>query len=242
MGNATSAEEVPEVLDNLPARTTRAESSYIGPNFSVALQNEVRPPAHIPIRQIYETAWLLRQVTLPDLVPQILYYAELFEHQTFQIDQITTTHSGHGKEYDCLTSQPIRSHARIMCPVQRVIFEIESRESVWERRDGSCCWTRFTAGIKPPMDDVDLDEESRNFVQQGGLLNTREIGRHDSAMREIKTYTLQWRSDSDDEDERKWVRSLANGDTLVVRASALYPGFVNKIHTVKVALYMTAII
>lgn len=244
MGNTHSTDTLHEALDNLPARTTRAESSYIGPNFSFLEQQPVTPPRHISLHQIYHTVFLLRQKLIPDVIPAILHHAGLFEHQTFRVDEFATTfHSGHGKEYDCLTTAPIRSTARIKCPVRRIIFEIESRETIWERRDGSCCWTRFTAGILPPPEEVkDLDGEVREFSQQGGLLNEREIGRHDSALREVKTYMLQWTVDSDDEEEREWVESLANGDSLVVRASALYPGFVNKIHTVSVALYMGAIV
>lgn len=245
MGNTHSTDTLTEALDdNLPARTTRAESSYIGPNFSFLSQAPVRAPPHVSAHHINHIIFLLRQKLIPDVIPSILHHAELFEHHSFRVDDITTIHSGThlGKEYDCLTTPPLRSRARIKCPVQRIIFEIESREAVWERRDGSCCWTRFTAGILPPPDSEDVDDEARRFLQQGGLLNAREIGRHDSALREVKTYILQWTSDAEDEEERLWVRSLANGDRLVVRASALYPGFVNKIHTVRVALYMAAVV
>lgn len=243
MGNTQSQQEtIHDVLENLPARTTRAESSYIGPNLSAALKQTIALPPDTSIPEIYHIVFLLRQRVIPDLIPHILHYAELFEHQAFRVDELTTVHSGLGKEYDCLVSQPIKSTARIKCPVRRVVFEIESKEAVWERRDGSCCWTRFTAGILPDPKDDSISESEREHVTKGGLLNEREIGRHDSALREVKTYMLQWSSDSEDEDEREWVGSLANGDRLVVRASALYPGFVNKIHTVNVGLWMGAMV
>ena len=124
--------------------------------------------------------------------------------------------------------------------MRRIIFEIESREAVWERRDGSCCWTKFTAGIIPPNDER-MKEEEVSILRRSGLINEREIGRHDSALRDIKTYRLVWDVDSENEEESSWVRSLCNGDQIVVRAAALYSGFVNKIHDVRVALYMGAV-
>lgn len=242
MGNTQSTDTTSliDALNNLPARTHRAESSYIGPNLSFLDQKPVIEPEHVDSHYVYHVVFLLRQKLIPDVIPLILHYAEIFEHQTFEVEDQVSTHIGHSRYFDCLKTEAIRSRARIKCPVRRIIFEIESREVVWERRDGSCCWTRFTAGIDPPKDKRMTDEEAL-ILKRGGLINEREIGRHDSALRDIKTYMLEWSVDSENKEEREWVRSLCNGDQIVVRAAALYSGFVNKIHDVRVALYMGAV-
>ena len=81
----------------------------------------------VALRNIYETAFLLRQRLVPDVVPLILHYAGLFERHTYSTVRtrpLNITQSS--APNTCLTTFPIRSSAKLQYPVRKVVFAIQS--------------------------------------------------------------------------------------------------------------------
>lgn len=185
------------------------------------------------LHNIYYTAWLLRQKLVSDVVSPIMHHAGLFQRHVKHFrptkEVVVTQRSA---PYTCLASKPIQSSARLQNPVRKVVVAIRSCDQGWVSDRNSASWSWFTAGVIPRMEEDDEGAEDRLeqlSIRTGDgddrfIDREREIFRNDVASRAHKLYIVEWTVDSEDETERRWVRSLRNGDRVVVRAWAQYAG------------------
>ena len=127
--------------------------------------------------------------------------------------------------------------------MRKVVFAIRSCDQGWVSDQNGGSWSWFTAGV---VRRTTLEEKLEAFQVETRddrfLDSERQVMRNDMGSREFKTRIIEWTSDSDDEEERKWVCNLQNGDRVVIRAWAQYPGWQNQVHSVSVALYTAAIV
>lgn len=72
-------------------------------------------------------------------------------------------------------------------------------------------WTWFTAGTIRKQDGV-VENESQNSFGAIHLNREREVLRNEVASRAMKTYIIEWITDSENEEESRWISALENGD------------------------------
>lgn len=197
---------------------------------------------------IYHIAFLLRQRLVPDVIPQILHDAGIFERHTHStgVEGRPMVITQNSAPCTTLATPPIQSSVRLQNPVRKVVFSIKSSDQGWASNRDSGSWTWFTVGVYPRNEDgaVDLQSEDVMRVKRDDrfLAREREIFRNDVASREMKTHIIEWSVDSDDEEDVKWVQALENGDRIAVRAWAQFSGWQNNVKSVSVAIYTAALI
>lgn len=194
------------------------------------------------LRDIYHVAFLLRQKLVPDVVPAILHQAGLFERHTCTTGPrtrpiITTQHTA---PMMSLVTPPIKSSARLLNPVRKVVFSIDSCDQGWadDPNSGSYTWCTAAVILKGQANDETLD-----FVRNDRFLTReREIFRNDAASSAMKMHIVEWTVNSENEEESQWVSSLENGDRIAVLAWAQFWGWHNKVKCVSIAVYTGAVI
>ncbi len=223
-----------------PPEAPTAEEPTVEPPTPEKPLDEALDPKDKQLHNIYHIAFLLRQKLVPDVVPAILHHAGLFHRH---VDSIYNDHpvliTQRSAPYLCLETPPIKSSARVKNPVRKVVFSIQSCDQGWASDSNSGSWTWFTAGVvrregegSTPSelidhdddDDGDETEELEDMPPEGFLKHERQILRNDVASRTFKHHIVEWTVDSEDEEERRWVSSLQNGDRIAVRAWAQYQG------------------
>lgn len=203
-------------------------------------------PNRSPLQNIYHIAFLLRQKLVSDVVPAILHHAGLFERtvcSTGLMDEIVVTQARAPTKI--LVTKPLRSSARLQCPVRKVTFAFKSCDQGWATGGGSHTW--FSARILPvtarssarsdtsEAQDGEIQDESRADCE-------REVARNERASRSFGTHIIEWTSDSVDPEERQWVARLQQGDRIEVLAWACYPGWQNRVRSASVAICTAAIV
>lgn len=175
----------------------------------------------------YRIASLLRYKLVADLVRPIIDYAGLYNHQTSMSDRYQVIRSSNTPS-TCLQSEEISCRARTKAPVRKVTFTIVAKDQGFGAWPGSGQWTWFTAGVlKSGCEDVVAERiVARNKLIPGGF----------------GTHQITWSSDSADEDEARWVRSLGVGDRVVVRGHAEHSGWTNFVKFVGVTVSTVVIV
>ena len=219
-------------------------------------------------RDIYYTAFLLRQKLVVDVVSLVLHHAGLFERHAYgsRAPRPITVRE-ESSPLTCFATPPIRSSARIQRPVQKIAFVISSCDQGWADNMNGGSWTWFTAGvISESRSNADANAENgfnhlqvsdempkanSSFAQNVAddpssnerfLDRERQIFRNPIATLTCRPYIIEWSADSNDDEERRWVSELKNGDIVVVRAWAQLVGWENKIQSVSVVFYTTAVV
>ncbi|KAI9657294.1 MAG: hypothetical protein M1821_002974 [Bathelium mastoideum] len=190
------------------------------------------------LHETYHTAFLLRQKLVPDVVSAIVDYAELFEPHhlcTCRIDPVMEVEQ-HDSPQQCAKTPPIISAARVQQPVRKVSFDIESHDQGWAGDTNAGTWTWFFARVERQPKEGQQQEP----LNELSIPREREIVRNIIAKREFTHHHVEWRADSDDEDEAKWVSRLCVGDVISIHAGAMYSGWVNHIRSVSVSVYTVA--
>ena len=153
----------------------------------------------------------------------------------------------------CLLTSRIQSSARAQNPVRKVVFAIQSSDQGWTSQRDNASWTWFTAGVILKENPF-LELESLSISNNHGrdptnssrndrfLDREREILRNETASNVFKTHIVEWTAESENEEERRWVSALENGDRIAVRAWAQFPGWENKVRAVSVAIYTAAVV
>ena len=199
-------------------------------------------PSQSQLRDIYHTAFILRQKLVPDVVPAILHHASLFERHTCNTGPTTRPIiiTQDTAPSTSLVTPHIHSSARLQNPVRKVVFSIQSCDQGWAKDRNSGSWTWFTAAV---ILKDQANAETLDFIRNDRFLTReREIFRNDVASGEMKLHIVEWSVDSENEEESRWVSALENGDRIVVRAWAQFTGWQNKIKRVSVAVYTAAVI
>lgn len=179
---------------------------------------------------ILQTALILRQALIPDLVPDILNNAEYWLKTTnARTEDVGIHQSQAGFVY--LRSQRISvpmPHA-----IRRVEFKITSHDQGWADNP-SHSWTWFEAGIeREPNHEPDGDSEK--------VTMKKRLCENVAASREKKTHTIVWDDDAEDEEEREWLRALKTGDSVLVTVHARFPGWINNVQSAEINVYTAGV-
>lgn len=200
------------------------------------------------MHEIYHTTFLIRQKLIPDVVSLILHHANIFERCTSSKKELLAVRE-QGAPCTYLVSDPIQSTARVVKPVQKITFAINSCDQGWVTDPDNGSWTWYTAGVlekeRVKDSEVDILLDSLSFSTRPKtkfLARERQILRNEAGCKDFKLRIVEWSSDSHDEEERNWVRSLQNGDRIVVRVWAKYSGWQNTIKYASIVTYMTAVV
>lgn len=179
---------------------------------------------------VYHMTFLLRQILLPELVPQILNDAEYWLKTTnARSDDVNISQSEAGFVY--LRSQQVT--AIIHHAVRRVEFTITSRDQGWAD-NSSNSWTWFEAGIHRRFEH-EGDDHSQEMTMK------RRLCENVAASRENRMYSVVWKFDSENEEEREWLRALSSGDSIVLTVHARFPGWTNKVHSAEIKVYTAGV-
>ena len=199
------------------------------------------------LRDIYHITFLLRQKLVPDVVPAIIHHAGLFERHTYSTGRTQPyTITERSAPSTCLETKPIQSSARVQNPVRKVVFAIRSCDQGWtSQRDGGS-WTWFTAGVIKPTQSTQNEEAEHRLgkmtLDDTFLNQERGLFRNEIASGIMRTHIVEWTIESENEEERRWISGLENGDTIAVRAWAQFGGWENKVGEVSVAVYTAAVV
>ena len=175
----------------------------------------------------YKIAILLRYKLVADLVRPIVDFAGLYNHQTSISDQYQVVRSGNSPAI-CLRSEEIVCRARTKAPVREVTFTIVAKDQGFGAWPGSGQWTWFTAAVMRPGEE--------------GVVGERIVARNELTPGGFGTHQITWSSDSVDEEEARWVRSLGVGDRAVVRGHAMHSGWSNFVKFVGVTVSTVVIV
>lgn len=184
------------------------------------------------LRDIYHTYFLLSTVLVTDVIPDIMDHAEYWlKSSTSRSERMGISQSKAGEQY--IISPAI--NVPIRRPVRKLEFKTISRDQGWSdyRADhGSYrnSWTWFDAQT------VDAEGKPRENGK-----GPRRIATNVHASLEDKTHIMVWTSDAADEEERKWIRSLGNGDAVALQVMACFPGWVNHVSGAQLDIYTTGL-
>ena len=180
---------------------------------------------------IYETVFLLRQRLPAELIFPILRQAEYYVcSQTTSTESVRVTESDAGKVY--LQSTPIGTQG---CgptwPVRNVVFTIRSHDQGYSwhaqfHKTFDHSWTWFDAQVLRPTYSED-GYIGRVTLQPSGPSRRVQVNRH--AESNFETHTVTWSADSDNEEEREWVKALRVGDAITLTVWARFAGWTNHV-------------
>ena len=182
---------------------------------------------------VYYAAFLLRQVLVPDVIPQILDLAEYWPYNEVETnEERRVTRQNRGQIY-------------LVCPVpdqigpssiRKVVFTVTSHDQGWSSYpqfhgtyEGS--WTWFEAVIFEP------DAYSLANV----MVPARKIITNVHADRRDKTHIVEWCYDALDQDERSLLKELKCGRRVAITAWADFPGWENLVSGAKIEIYFSCV-
>jgi hypothetical protein len=193
------------------------------------------------IHDIYHTVFLLQQRLVRDVIPAIIEYAELYEcaaseDRFYPIQRI----SEHQAPKQLLVCEIPKPTARVLRPVRKVAFRINSHDQGFasDRNGGS--WTWFTAQKLSPTAEA-CQSEPNDATAALAAEEHREIFRNPIANSHWFTHEIVRRADSEDAAEAEWVLSLKEGDRFAVHAWARFPAWVNHVSDISVKVYTVAV-
>lgn len=193
------------------------------------------------IHEIYHIVFLLQQRLVRDVIPAIIEYAELYEctpaeRRSYPHHRVSQ-YEAPMRLLICDVTQPL---ARVLRPVRKIVFRINSHDQGFASDPNAGSWTWFSAQ-KLPAVDQDCQISGAESSGAVGVREYRELYRNPVADRRWVTHEVTWRADSDNSAEAEWVSSLKGGDRFAVYAWARYPAWVNHISDISVVLYTAAI-
>jgi hypothetical protein len=203
---------------------------------------------HKDLRDIYHTAFILRQKLPPELVPSILDFAEYWVKSsascTYHMNiterdlRVGSESSSDLKGALYHTSPLIAGDYErfsTLSPVRKVIFTITSKDQGWSSYPENYgtyenSWTWFEAIV------LDWDED---VIAQPIL--PRRICTNVHAGSDYKTHVTTWTWNSEDEQERMWIHRLRRGSKIGINVWARFPGWSNSVHSANIDIYTKAI-
>lgn len=209
------------------------------PSTSCNEDTAIRESGVVSREDIYHIAFLLRQVLVPDLVPQILKYADIFSTSTFSKKQDLSVTREQSPQI-CLLTPPIWSPTRVLNPVVKVSFRIKARDDGLALGIGK---SYFTAAVLRGRD-----------LEHGGLsgyLNAldgvvmgsqRVICTNTTASDVFETHVVAFNRNGHDREEAAWVAELQAGDHIIVNAHAQWASFSNHVADVEVQVHTLVVV
>jgi len=144
-------------------------------------------------------------------------------------------------------------------PVKQITFTISARDQGWSSfpqwhgtYEGSHTWFEARV-IQPSASQQPIAEEAGggNGVPRRRMTFTCDLSREEMelwrprlvqvnlhASRQEKTHIVTWRWDAEDEEERKWVRDLKQGECVELTIWARYPGWANHVQSAKIDVFV----
>lgn len=200
------------------------------------------------LHDVYHTAFLLRQKLPPDVVPDILEYAEYWVkssasctyHMTVTENDMRvgsrTTDSPELQGALYHTSPLIAGdyeHLSPLHPLRKAVFTITSKDQGWssypqDHGTYANSWTWFEAMV------LDWTESSPEIP-------ARRICTNVHAGRDYKTHQVTWCWNSEDESERVWITSLRRGQKIGIQVWARFPGWSNSVRAATIDIYTAGI-
>jgi hypothetical protein len=140
-------------------------------------------------------------------------------------------------------------------PVREITFTISSRDQGWSGQpqfhgtyEQSYTW--FEVRVIQPSESQPVGSEdgghhngpNRRHLTWTNELTSEQLSKYRPKMlqknvhasRQATKHVVTWRSDAENEDERKWVRSLQPGECVEVTVWAQYPGWSNHIESLSI--------
>lgn len=179
---------------------------------------------------VFHVTFILRQVTIRDLIPDILDLAEYWVRKILVVkdEPMSVTESSAGRLY-------VVAHIPLGFPPQslrKIIFTVTSRDQGWSwdsRWHGTYeqSWTWFNAIVFEP----DAYELANIVAEKERLF----INRH--AHRDWETKTVVWWSDTTEELEHRLMKEIRGGRHLGITVSARYAAWRNDVRSAHLAIY-----
>lgn len=203
---------------------------------------DTKEPESLTRRDVFHTAFLLRQKLPAELVPDILDFAEYWLRTRTSTNEMLciSMHDLHS----CVEGGPPEGHPYLttssigkdgltgLHQVRKVVFTIDSKDqgyswdSEWHGTyEHSHTWFEAT-----------VEDDGTDQPFQG-----RKITANVHAGREYKTHVISWSRDSNDGDESLWVRNLRRGQVITLRAWAQFPAWENNINSAQIDVYTAAV-
>lgn len=223
---------------NWPTSSSQASLVSYVPNLEPAdaAPTEPRNPS---IQEIYHIAFILRQVLVPDLIPQILEHADIFFTSTFcKSHDLAVTRQQSPRI--CLLTPPIWSRVRRQNPVVKVVFRIRARDEGLALEIGK---SYFTAAVLPGrlLESGSLEDAMKG---SGGVLleSHREICVNTIASDVYEEHVVEWERSGGDAEESAWVAGLKAGDRIIINAHAQWASFENRVAEVELQVHTLAVV
>jgi len=197
-------------------------------------------------KDVYHAAFLIRQKLPAELAPDILDFAEYWVKSSASCTYHLTI-TERDLRVGSRTSQELQGalyHTSPLIagdyedvsplhPLRKVVFTINSKDQGWSSypaHHGTYInsWTWFEAVVLDWADDAPT-------------ISPRRICTNVHAGTDFKTHVVTWTCDSDDEEERQWVRQVRRGSKIGINVWAQYPGWANSIHSANIDIYTAAI-
>lgn len=193
----------------------------------------------LSVREIYHIAFLLRQVLVPDLVPQILEQAEIFLVSTYRTDRVFAI-TRHRSPRICLLTPPIGKRVRSEHPVVKVVFRIRARDEGLALDIGR---SFFTAAVLAGhiLESGGLDE---TVEASGGVLlkSYKEICINTIASDVYDEHVVTWHRDGENADQSAWVVGLRSGDRIIINAHAQWASFENRVAEAEMQVHTLVVV
>ena len=195
------------------------------------------------LRDVYHTAFLLRQVLLPELVPPVLDHANYWIRSSSQrvekatVTERATRHASSQEQAGLhyLSSEPIGIEGLSrLHPVRKIRFTITSKDQGWSdyrQWHGTYqhSWTWFEATTR-----------GRDVVDAAPA-ESRRICTNIHAGKEYETHVITWTDDADDADEARFVKSFQRGHQIDITVWACFPGWTNHVAGARIEVFTAAI-
>lgn len=181
------------------------------------------------LHAVCEVIFLLRQVTVPDLIPDILDRAEYWvvtsAARAYRRARISARNTGQAYVIASLTDYlPAGS-------VRKIIFSTVSRDQGWSSfpadhntYENSHTW--FEVAVFEPDQD-----SPASFCPAIRIITNVHAGK------EWKKQDVVWTYDSEDDRIRDFVTSLKGGQRIAITAHAAYPGWENRVSCASIDIY-----
>ncbi|SMR56329.1 unnamed protein product [Zymoseptoria tritici ST99CH_3D1] len=224
-------------LINWPNHSCPSPDQHIRIHFSPVI-SPVDDSGYPSRHELYHLAFLLRQKLVPDLVPLIFRAAGLFSRSTITKCQTRRIGPAHSCVY--LVTPQIYSTVRVQSPVVKVRFTIIANDWGLDRSIGQSGFSAgvIRGGLSPLREEWD---EVKRFAEHA-LVHERLVVVNTPGSDDLEKHVVEWKTDSEDAEEAAWVRALAVGDRIAVKAWARWASFENLVSSVEISVYTAAIV
>lgn len=184
--------------------------------------------------EVYHVAFLLRQVTVTDLVPAILDAAGYWTKQTsFRDDHVEVRERDAGYIY--LSTQPIESPLRRS--VKRIVIATQSHDQGWSsyHHDRGTYRNSWTWLCVSKISAGDFTQPRLKVTEDESPLIRIVTNKH--AQKESVTHIVDWPNGCRDEESWDFFKNLKHDDIILISVWARYQGWMNAVQSVRAEIF-----